>query len=70
MARSSETLYKQTINLLYNFYITNGSIVYFNVEHFILFFYIAMRDLMLSSPNYNEVIRHVCNVRIVHVWKT
>ena len=28
-----------------------------------------MRDLMSSSPNDNKVIRHVCNVRIVHVWK-
>ena len=40
----------------------------FIVEHF--FKYIAMCDLMLSSTHDNKVIFHVCNVRIVDVWKT
>ena len=29
-----------------------------------------MCDLMLLSTHDNKVIFHVCNVRIVHVWKT
>ena len=28
-----------------------------------------MCDLMLSSPNDNEVICHISNVHIVHVWE-